>query len=323
MTWFKMCDSWADHPKFLEAGLHATSLWVKAGSQCAKKDTDGLVNPVLLTTMYLPLAQIPPSKHKAAVAALVKVRLWHDADTIGDCTRCSQMVDSLPDNPGVDQGRLRAGWYYFHDWQDYQLEKAGKNDPLHAKAVKRRKDLGRRAEPMRIKAAVRERDRDLCRYCGVRVRFGGKGTKAAEAGEIDHVDPYDFTSGPAKDGNSMTNCVVACHACNNAKGQRTPEQWVAEDPERGRPLLPAPGKRPRSGPDQAHIDPESGHGPDAPSRDARRGPGTDPGRVRVGSDQAGSGLAPAGPDRVPSLIGARSRPVGLGLVPSSSNGGHP
>jgi 5-methylcytosine-specific restriction endonuclease McrA len=84
----------------------------------------------------------------------------------------------------------------------------------------RRQALGRDPE---LRRAIRERDRDLCRYCGIKVRWTDR--KSVAGGTYDHVDP----SGD----NIAANVVVACRGCNSSKGCRTPE-------EAGMPLRPAP-----------------------------------------------------------------------------------
>lgn len=65
-----------------------------------------------------------------------------------------------------------------------------------------------------LKQAIRERDCDRCRYCGIAVRWG-KG-RAGDSGAYDCIDPRGFVS--------PGNVVVACMACREAKGDRTPEQ---------------------------------------------------------------------------------------------------
>lgn len=66
-----------------------------------------------------------------------------------------------------------------------------------------------------LKAAVRQRDRSLCRYCGVRVTWSND-HRSGTSGTFDHVDP---------DGeNTLDNLVVACRRCNGRKKDRTPEQ---------------------------------------------------------------------------------------------------
>lgn len=63
-----------------------------------------------------------------------------------------------------------------------------------------------------LRAFIRERDCDRCRYCGVGVRW--KDRRSPQGGTYDHVDP----DGP----NTEDNLVVSCRACNSKKGSRTP-----------------------------------------------------------------------------------------------------
>lgn len=65
-----------------------------------------------------------------------------------------------------------------------------------------------------LKQSIRDRDRNLCRYCGVRVNWADR--RGGTSGTYDHVDP---------DGdNDLDNVVVACRRCNGKKRDRTPEQ---------------------------------------------------------------------------------------------------
>ena len=85
------------------------------------------------------------------------------------------------------------------------------------KALKRDGSLCRR---------IKERDRHLCRFCGIRVNWDDKNGKGG--GTYDHLDP---------DGdNQIDNVVVACRGCNSRKGCRTVEQWIASDARHGRTL---------------------------------------------------------------------------------------
>ncbi len=59
--------------------------------------------------------------------------------------------------------------------------------------------------------ALVKRDRSMCQYCGVKL--------TASQITIDHVLPR------AQGGiTSFTNCVTCCHACNNKKADRTPDE---------------------------------------------------------------------------------------------------
>lgn len=73
--------------------------------------------------------------------------------------------------------------------------------------------------PKAIRAAVRDRDHDICRYCGQ--------DQTTATLHIDHV--VSRSRGGLHD---MTNLVVACVPCNSRKGERLPH-------EVGLVLLPA------------------------------------------------------------------------------------
>ena len=66
-----------------------------------------------------------------------------------------------------------------------------------------------------LKQLVRQRDRSLCRYCGIRVTWGNDHRSPA-AGTFDHRDPDDDIT--------PDNFVVACRRCNGRKKDRTPDQ---------------------------------------------------------------------------------------------------
>lgn len=79
------------------------------------------------------------------------------------------------------------------------------------------------------KRAVLKRDKHRCAYCGL----GGATT-------VDHILPQ------SRGGRSTwENMVACCTKCNNAKDDRTPEEWAKADPARGRllryqPFVPTP-----------------------------------------------------------------------------------
>ena len=59
--------------------------------------------------------------------------------------------------------------------------------------------------------AVLKRDNKTCQYCNTKLRDSQI--------TIDHIIPKSQGGS-----NSFINCVVSCHACNNMKANRTPEQ---------------------------------------------------------------------------------------------------
>lgn len=94
MTWFKVDDGLADHPKLveLEGGGHfaeAVALWTLAGAWCARNLTDGNVP-------CNALRRLVPFRYAPAAEELVRVGLWEKTD---------------------------SGWR-FHDWHRYQPSKA-------------------------------------------------------------------------------------------------------------------------------------------------------------------------------------------------------
>lgn len=276
MTWFRVDDRFPDHPKAQAAGKNGRALWLAAGPKCAAIDSDGRVDGRMVK-LYAAMAEVP-----AAPSALLLVAsgLWHDAKTIVDCDRCSRYADD-------HGGPLADGDFFFHDWWVYQLDKEGKENPIHRDRELRRKRLNRNQALCR---AIRKRDRDRCRYCGVATIWGAD-RKSGHAGTFDHVDPFGD--------NSYTNVVVACRRCNGRKRDRTPE-------EAGMALLPEPQpyEAPTTATRSGSVAPGSGSDPDPRPRD----PDPDPDpltRARETGrepDRAGSGSG-SGPGRAGSATG--------------------
>jgi hypothetical protein len=96
MTWFKVDDSFYDHPKVFDAPDCAVALWVRAGTWSARNLTEGFV-PARLPAR---LCDDPDT----AVTELVRRGLWSRA----------------------------SGGYRFHNWSTYQPSKAEVED-LRAK----------------------------------------------------------------------------------------------------------------------------------------------------------------------------------------------
>ena len=286
VTWFRQDDGASSHPKFLVLSQDADLLWHKAGPSCAAVNSDGLVNPDLLPH-YGALAKVyDPAAVKAAVKELVKVVLWHDSKTIKSCGRCMERTDG--------QGVPR-GWFYFHDWRDYQPSKAGKYDTVERKRERRKRHLHTTEPGQRVKGLVRERDQDMCRYCGIVTHWTNDHTSAT-AGSIDHLDPFDFETDGS--GNYVDGCVVACKTCNGRKRDQTPEQA-------GMPLLPVPEPiRIGSKADRDRVASGSGPGPEqrAPSRSTRDGPGLAQNGSAIGSGIGSRSGSVNGSGRVPAPV---------------------
>jgi len=92
MTWFKVDDSFYDHPKVFDAPDCAVALWTRAGTWSARNLTDGFVP----TGMPARLCDDPDT----AVKELVRRGLWL---------------------------RATGGWR-FHDWATYQPSKTAVED---------------------------------------------------------------------------------------------------------------------------------------------------------------------------------------------------
>lgn len=92
MTWFKVDDNLALHPKVISAGAtqrdrnEALGLWVRAGSWCAQQLTDG----------HVPAEMVELLGGKKVADRLVKAGLW------------------LPQ---------RGGSYQYHEWEERQPTK--------------------------------------------------------------------------------------------------------------------------------------------------------------------------------------------------------
>lgn len=82
MTWGKVDDNLAFHPKVIIAGNEAMGLWVRALSWSAQQLTDGVIPEAIIQALH----------GQDASQALVGAGLWHEV----------------------------AGGYEFNDWADYQ-----------------------------------------------------------------------------------------------------------------------------------------------------------------------------------------------------------
>jgi hypothetical protein len=108
----------------------------------------------------------------------------------------------------------------FRDTRYLELNPTAEKAKAKRAVASRKQALFRDAE---LREAIRKRDRNMCRYCAVKVRWHDR--KGPGGGTYDHVDP----EGP----NSLENVVVACRGCNSSKKDRTPQRA-------GMILLPEP-----------------------------------------------------------------------------------
>jgi 5-methylcytosine-specific restriction endonuclease McrA len=73
------------------------------------------------------------------------------------------------------------------------------------------------------------RDGGCCTYCGVTVRPRAKGLhRAPDLATLDHLTPRSQGGRTLPD-----NLVLACHACNNARGDMSVEAFRARGSQRG------------------------------------------------------------------------------------------
>ena len=92
--------------------------------------------------------------------------------------------------------------------------------------VEARRNRSRENRDPKLKSAVIYRDGDLCRYCGVPVRWTGP--IGFSSGTLDHVDPTSVGSA------TVDGLVVACHQCNSSR------QDARAEFDEAHPLRPVP-----------------------------------------------------------------------------------
>jgi hypothetical protein len=265
MTWFKVDDKLHAHPKWWALSPNAKALWTTAGSWCSSYKTDGALLDSQVP-MLAPQVGLTPAKTKQAAAELVAANMWQRTDD---------------------------GWV-FHQWTDFNPLKAQQDK--EAAIEKERKKIQNDPD---LKAAIRLRDRDLCRYCGVRVNFAAR--TGHLAGRYDHVVPV--TKGGKT---TVDNVVVSCDFDNRRKYNKTLDEaeMTLLDPGTAAPE----GAFALSNGSvfaQSKSEPRLGSGP---GRDlAGHGPG-----------RHGSGLAPADDGSVPRL-----RQTGGAVRVRTSDPAHP
>ena len=95
--------------------------------------------------------------------------------------------------------------------------------------VEARRNRSRENRDPKLKSAVIYRDGDLCRYCGVPVRWTGP--IGYSSGTLDHVDPTSVGSA------TVDKLVVACHQCNSSR-QDARTEFDEAHPLREVPAVP-------------------------------------------------------------------------------------
>lgn len=189
MPWVRIDENAMDHPKFLALSDGAWRLWCEGQAYCQKHLTDGLV----LVSALRGFRYYSSSRVKSLTAVQVpgKSSCWH--------------LDS--------DGNYRV--HDFLDWND------SREEVLFSRECGKRRTLLLRDPDLR--ASIRERDGDHCRYCWREVRWHDR--KGELGGTYDHVDPHQ--------GNTFENLVVCCRGCNSSKKRRTPQEagMVLKEPK--------------------------------------------------------------------------------------------
>lgn len=236
MTCFQVDDQLSSNTKILtaieEAGHGVVSLWTLVGSMCGAHNTEGVIEQAVINAAARTLGMAAGERDK--VTAALAVAIWHPAAKARRCAPCTGHLAEL-------DVKLKPGSYLWHDWgqQPWQLSKREAKDPVEAVKRKRRKHLDNSPEGKAAKRFVRERDGNVCRYCGCPIS-SFHDTVSERGGTLDHKNPMllDVDDNFAR-ANHPDNLVVACRTCNGRKGNRTPEEWAAEG---GYDLRPAPGE---------------------------------------------------------------------------------
>lgn len=212
MSWTRLDDGMGDHRKIRRAlragGLSAFGLHILGLLHCSRYLTDGQVEPEFLEDTF-DAARTRERDQATIVQALEKHGLW------------------IPD----ENGGWRVHDYLEHNPSRERVEALRGVDRL-------RKELTR---DHALIDAIRERDGDTCRYCGVTVNW--KDRRSNIGGTYDHVTPISQGGG-----NTFENVVVACRGCNGRKASRSPEHAEMN---------------------LAEPSPRSSRGPDRPSRNGQ------------------------------------------------------
>ncbi|MGW5647538.1 hypothetical protein [Saccharopolyspora sp. NPDC003762] len=240
MPWLRLDDIGYDDPLVRAVGNGAYGAVTRMGQYASAQRTDG----------WIPADKAREIASRAELRALTAVRIGDGAPMLhahGDDCRCLQ---------GVAWNEAQGG-YWIHAFLDRNPSRS-ENDVHRAKA--------RELKDKELRRAVKDRDGDTCRYCGITVKWADRKTPAG--GVLDHVDP--------KIAAGADNLVVACRGCNGRKKDCTPEAA-------GLALLPPPadpaaiyaGSTPDQPPNHAGSTPDhqiDHRPPDRPAADPQLSP---------------------------------------------------
>lgn len=303
MVWLRKNDVGYDEPLTLAVGNAAYGAQVRMEQWASTHRTNG----------WIPEQKAREIASRAELKRLMTayVDLGKPLHEHGDDCLCLKDHDWSPDRGG----------FWLHDFLKGNPSRA-ENDVHRAKA--------RELKDKELRAAVKRRDGDLCRYCGITVKWADR--KTAEGGVLDHVDP--------RKAEGAANLVVACRGCNGRKKDCTPEAAGMElrsapgDVNGSTPNLRAinggsrSDQRPDLDPDlDPGADPDPGREPGSPSSTSTNPgpalPENDPingeinDRMTTGTGRGGPGNGPrsdraspgyAGPDGYRPTVGPAATP---------------
>jgi HNH endonuclease len=178
MPWIRLDDDYIYHPKFTVLSDRAFRLWHEGMAYCRKLLTDGFI-PEAATKKFRYSSRKAVTELLKPISETVSA-LWFDT------TGGFQVHDYLQWNPTKE------------------VELANREYDRLRVALNRDPD---------IRVALRARDGDQCRYCGVAVKWTDR--KGPTGATYDHVAPR----GP----DTLENIVVACRRCNSVKGNKSLE----------------------------------------------------------------------------------------------------
>ena len=282
MQWWKGDAELLGNDKVVELDSpEALLLWFVGGISCSAAETDGVIKPGRLRTLFASAYIETRQRQNKAIKRLVTVRLWHDHNTVKDCEECSS-----------EFGDLEDGSFCMHNWNDWQPTRDDKTDPAKAFKANRKRRL---KKLLALKEQIRRRDRGYCRYCGIRVKMHDHTSENGHT--YDHVDP--------EQDNSLDNVVTSCRGCNGFKRDRLPAEAgmrLLPVPEPGVAPVTPPGSRP-------YLDEPGEPGAEQVPASTQASSEQGPEQVPAGSN----GVREPGSEQVPA-----SRSAQLGTEPARS-----
>jgi hypothetical protein len=194
VAWGRLDDQMSDHPKIQAAGNAAVGAWARMLSWSGRYATDGLV-PSGVARGYATRAELA----RLRAAGPSGAPMLHGP---GDECRCLVTGPAVP-----------AGWYALHDFDQY-------NERGYELRLRRARKAELRDPALRL--AVRDRDRDHCRYCGTLCTLTGPRRLV-----LDHVEPgrtsWSRATRATRPRGTAPRPRLACNCCRPVSGDcRTP-----------------------------------------------------------------------------------------------------